>query len=203
MGFSSLKEYFASGTLPPSLASFASIVEEAQPIQVPREVTMPRDVRNIYHRGVRKFQLPDYRPVAIQDTESCVVLWDTAPAQAGLKADRNFLAEVRLPELFGTNTEGCGDLLARQFRQYQQSPSDNSVSLLWGTVAAVRYRKCRRCNFEGVCPVRGWHFRNHKTEVSITLEGAKSYLFLGIQPSVLAIVLTAIENLAYQTPREA
>lgn len=203
MGFSSLKEYFACGALPPSLVPFASIVAEAQPMQVQRGVTLPRDVRGIYHGGIRRFHLPVYRPVAIQDSESCVVLWDTAPAQAGLTADRNFLAEVRLPELLGADTQACGGFLAGQFRQYQQSPRDNSVSLLWGTVAAVRYRKRRRCNFEGACPVRGWHFRNYKTEVSITLEGAASYLLLGIQPSVLAIVLTAIENLAYQTPREA
>lgn len=199
MGFTHLTEYIAGQEVPRTLVPFASIVSEAQSVVIPHGMTLPSDVRNIYRNSLGSFRLPNGRPTAVRDAESCVLLWDTASAQTGLKSDRSFLMVGTVPEMFAK--AGNSGIISRQFQQIELASGATSISLFWGTVAAIKYRKRRRDNFDGVCPLRGWHFRNFKTEVSITLEGTQSYLLLSIQPTVCAVVLAAIEKLAYLTTR--
>lgn len=192
-----LKQFYRDFPVPPALRPLAPLVARACHYRSTAEMTFPRDARTIFgpDRGA-SFRLPDGEPAAVEDPESCVLLWDAEPGQAGLAAMRGFLMAVRLPVHVLPLAGQTADALRRQIEELQRGGC--TIQLVWGAFGDFRVLKdTPPDNVIGkVVPV-GWHFQSLSTGFQETAEGDRNPLLVGLQPTAFTHVLTALEQLAY------
>lgn len=197
MSFALLRQFYADFAVPPDLRPLAPLVADARHYRLPAGTTIPRDARAVFSpdRGAG-FRLPDGRPAAVEDPESCVLLWDCEPGQTGLAGMRGFLMAVRLPVHVLPLAGQTAETLRRQIAELQLGGC--TIQLVWGACGDFRVLKdVPPDNVIGkVVPV-GWHFQSLSTGFQETAVGDRNPLLMQLQPVAFTHVLTALEQLAY------
>jgi hypothetical protein len=197
MSFALLKQFYRDFPVPPGLQPLAPLISAARHYRSTGEMILPKDARKIFgpDRGA-SFRLPDDRPAAVEDPESCVLLWDSERGQTGLAGMRGFLMAVRLPihvlPLAGQDAE----TVRRQIEELQHGGC--TIQLVWGALGDFRIlRDTPPDNVIGKTVPVGWHFQSLSTGFQQTAVGDRNPLLLQLQPAAFTHVLTALELVAY------
>ena len=201
MSHSLLGQFFREFDVPPTIKYLGAVLASARHYRFTPDMTYPANARAIFGPDLGASLALPGGAVAVEDSESCVVLCDGKPGDIGLDAARVFLLAAKLPVHVLPLGGQSAAALRRQIEELQLGGS--TLQLVWGVAGQYRVLKDEPPNnMTGKAVPVGWHFQSLSTGFQRTVEGDMNPLMLQLQPTAFSHVLTALEQFAVMKGKE-
>lgn len=195
MSYSLLGQFFREFDVPAGLKHFGAIVASAKHYRFTPDMDYPANAQAIFGPDLGASLTLPGGAVAVEDSESCVVLCDGRPGDIGLDAARVFLMVTKLPIHVLPLSGQSAAALRRQIEEMQLGGS--TLQLIWGVIGQFRVLKdTPPDNMTGITVPVGWHFQSLSTGFQQTVEGDMDPMLRQLQPNVFSHILTAFEQFA-------